>query len=507
MKRVMNLKVMLDEAVRRYGEKTAIVFGGRRLAYAELDEASNKVANALLKRGLARGDRVAMLLTNSPEFAVTFFGIVKAGAIAVPLDTRYKLDELAALFNDSQPKVLVAESPYLEPLVPILPGFKSIEHVLDISSGGSGQFLGYQDIMASGSARSVEVELGAEDTAVIFYTSGPTSHPKGVILSHESLVVEAAISGSGFEQSDKDIVALFALPLYHVFGLEIVLLTSLAEGSTVVMQPGISLSSLWEAIERERVTIFMGVPYIFALAVNMAEREGIKHDLSSLRLCVSGGAALPVSLMERFRQCYGLKLAQLYGLTESVAHITCQPVDGTGKPGSVGGALPGWEVKAVDEGGRELPPDQPGEIIVKGPLMKGYYADPEGTARVMKDGWLYTGDIGRIDRDGEVFLLGLKKEMIQVKGQNVYPVDIEAVLRTHPKVAEAAVVGIPDEMRGEKIRAVVSLADGQRATEPELQEFCRRHLANYKVPKQFMITHHLPRNTAGGIDKEALKKA
>jgi long-chain acyl-CoA synthetase len=503
----VNLRLMLEKVARQYGTKTAVALGDQRLSYAELDEASNRVANALLEVGLSKGDRVAMLLSNSPEFTIIYFGIVKIGAIAVPLDTRYKLDELASLFNNSQPKILVAESPFLEPLVSALPRFKSIEHVIDLSSKYEGQFLSYREIIATSSARKVEVGLEAEDIALICYASGATSRPRGAILSHGSLIVEAEASGDGFEQTDKDIVMLFALPLYHVFGLEIVLLTSLLRGSTVVMLPGLSINSLMETIERERATIFMGVPYIFALAVNMAEKEGINHDLSSLRLCVSSAQALPMSIMKRFKQHYGFDIVQLWGLTEAVAHITCQSVDGAGKPGSVGKPLSGWEIKVVDDNGKELPTNQPGEIIVRGPFMKGYYANPEDTAEMIKDGWLYTGDIGKIDEDGELFILGLKKEMILVKGQNIYPIDIEAVLHSHPRVAEAAVVGIPDEIRGERIRGVVSLKDGQIATERELQDFCREHLANYKVPKQIIFVKSLPKTATGKIRKQELKQA
>ena len=497
---------MLEGVARQYGGKTAIAFGDRRLSYSELDEASNKFANALLGMGLGKGDRVVMLLSNTPEFVVIYFGIVKIGAIAVPLDTSYKLDELATLFNSAQPSMLVAESPFLEPLVPVLPKFKSIKHVIDLNAEHKGQFHSYQEIMATSSTQKVQVGLEADDLALIFYTSGPTSRPRGVMLSHENLIVEAEASVKGFEQTDNDIVVLFALPLYHAFGLEILLLSSLSIGSTVVMLPGLSMNGLMEAIERERATVFMGVPYIFTLAVNLAEKEGVKHDLSSLRLCVSGGSALSVSIRERFKQHYGFRITELWGLTEAVAHVTCQSADGTGKLGSVGKALSGWEVKIVDDNCNELPVNQPGEIIVRGPFMKGYYLNPEDTTEIIKDGWLYTGDIGRIDDDGEVFILGLKKDIILIKGKNIHPMDIEAVLNAHPKVAGAAVVGIPDEIRGARIRAVVSLTDGQVATDGELQEFCREHLANYKVPKQIVITDSLPKTATGEIRKEDLKQ-
>jgi len=502
----MNLKAMLGEVAKHYGGKTAIALGDRRLSYAELDEASNKIANALMKVGVSKGDRVAMLLSNSPEFVVIYFGVTKIGAIAVPLDTKYKADELVSLFDDSQPRVLVTENPFLEPLVPILPRFKYIEHIVDLSPKYEGRFLSYQEIMSTSSARKVKVEPEPEDIANIAYTSGPTFRPRGVMLSHQHLVTGAAILGDGFQQTDEDVAVLFALPMHHVVGLEAVLMTSISRGSTVVMLPGLSISGLMGIIEKERATIFMGVPFIFILMVHMAEEEGIKHDLSSLRLCCAGGAPMPIEVMKRFKQLYGLDIAQFWGLTEATAYVTCQPVDGTGKLGSAGKALPGYEVGIVDDNGRKIPPNQSGEVIVRGPIMNGYYNNSRATAETIRDGWLYTGDIGRVDKDGKLFILGRKKEMIIAKGQNIYPSDIEDVLYTHPKVAEAAVVGIPDELRGEVIRAIISLKAGEVATEQEIKRFCLERIANYKVPKQVIFLDSLPKTATGEIRKEDLKK-
>jgi len=503
----MNLKLMLEEAVRQYGRKTAITLGKQRLSFTEVDEASNKVANALIKMGVSKGDRVAMLLPNIPEFVVIYFGVVKIGSIAVPLNIGDKVDELASLCSNFQPKLLVAESPFLEPLVLALPRFKSIEHIIEVGSKYEGQFLGYQEIMATGSARRVEVEPEPEDIATISYTGGPTNHPRGVMLSHRSLVSEAIISGDGFQQTDEDVVMLFALPMFHMFSLASVLLTSVNKGSTVVIVPGsgASISSLMETIEREKGTIFVGVPYVYALIVNVAERDGVKNDLSSLRLCASGGAPLSIDIIQRFRQYYGFNIVDMWGLTEVVSQVTSLPLDGTGKLGSVGKALPGWEVKIVDDNGNELSPNQPGEIIARGPIMKGYYNNPQATAEVIKDGWLYTGDIGSLDEDGYLFLLGRKKDIIIVKGQNIHPGDIEDVLYTHPKVTEAAVVGVPDELRGEVVRAVISLKEGEVATEEEIKRFCRARMGNYKVPKQIIFMDSLPRTADGKIRKEDLK--
>jgi long-chain acyl-CoA synthetase len=494
----VNLKLMLEETVGRYGGKTAIVLGERRLSYAGLNEASIKVASALVGMGVARGDRVALLLPNSPEFVAIYFGIVRVGAIAVPLDIKYKVDELTSLFNDCQPKVLVTESPVLELLIPALPGFKSIKHVIDMGSRYEGRFLGYREIMAMGAIRQSGVEPEPDDIAHIAYTSGPTLSPRGAMLPHNSLVAEAAISAEGFRQTGDDIVMLFALPMHHALGLVAVLLTSISKGSTVVMVPGtgLSISTLMEVVGREKGTILMGVPYIYALAVHVAEKEGVKNDLSSLRLCGSSGDTLYPTVMKRFKELYGFNVVDGWALTETGCHVTCMPLDGAGKLGSVGKALPGWEVKIVGDNGRELPPNQPGEMVVRGPIMKGYYNNPQATAEVMKDGWLYTGDIGRVDEDGYLFFLGRRRKLIIVKGQNIYPGDIEAVLRAHPRVAGAVVTGVSDELRGEVIRAVISLKEGGAATEQEIRHFCLERMANYKVPRQFIFVDSLPETGA-----------
>jgi len=502
----MNLRLMLEQAAKRYGGKTAVAMGEQRLSYAQLDEASNKVANALLGMGVKKGDRVVMLLPNSLEFAAIYFGVVKIGGIAVPLDTRYRMDELTSLFDNSQPRVLVSESPTLEPIIPALNRLSYIEHVVDLSGKYEGKFLSYQEIMAASPALAVRVELEPADIAHIAYTSGPLLRPRGVMLSHQGLVREAAISARGFRQTDKDVVVLFALPMHHAFGLVVILLTAVAKGSTVIMVPGLSIDSLLETIEREKVTIFMAVPFVHTLIVNAAEAGGIHHDLSSLRLWGTAGAAMPPALAQKIEQHFGLSAVDFWGMTESSAHVTCQSLNGAGKLGSVGKALPGWELKIVDNNGRELPLNQPGEIIVSGPIMRGYYNNPQATAAAIKDGWLYTGDLGRVDEGGEVFLTGMSKDMIILKGQNVYPSDIEEVLYTHSKVAEAAVVGMPDEIRGETIIAVVSLKKGEEATEAEIKHFCREHMADYKVPRQVSFVDSLPKTANGKIDKKRLRR-
>ena len=494
-----NLSLLLREQAKQYGQRTAIVSGHHRISYASLDDDSNRLANALIQMGVKKGDRVAILLLNGLEFVVSLFAVTKVGAIAVPLDVRYKVDELASVLDNCQPRALVSESSYLTPLIPSLASLRYIEHVIEVGSTYRGSFHSYHDIMASGSAAEINPEPAPDDIAYIGYTSGPTSHPRGVMLSHRLLILEAGLCGDACRQTEADVVMLFALPMHHVFGLIVIMLSSMLKGSKLVILPGFSLNTFMELIESEKGTIFMGVPYVLALLANMAEQDRIGYDLSSLRLCVSGGAYLPNTVAERFKQYYGLEPIQLWGLTEASAAVTFGPADGIWRCGSAGKLLPGWQAKVLDNNDRELPANQPGEIMVRGLVMNGYYHNPQATAAVMKDGWLRTGDIGRFDEDGYLFIAGRKKRVIIAKGQNIHPEDIEEALHAHPKVAEAVVVGIPDELRGEIVWAAVALREGEATTEEEIKRYCRKLLANYKVPKRVIFLDALPMTIAGEV--------
>ena len=490
----MNLKAMLEKTAAKHPGKTAIVLGERRISYAELDEATNQVANTLVEMGLSQGDRVAIMLPNSPEFVTCYFGAIKAGGIATPLDIRHKIAELACLFDSCQPKVLVTASPVLEPIVPSLSRFDYIKHVIDAGNSHESRFPSYRQIIAAASARRIETEPAPDDIATISYAGGPTNQPQGAMLSHHSLARAADIYADGFRQTVEDIAMLFALPMYHMFGLASLLLTSINKGSTIVLVPGTgrSISSFLETIEREKGTMFLGVPYIYALANNVAKREGVKNDLSSLRLCASAAAPISPNIIREFKQYYDLDIIDIWGLTEAVSHVTSPNTHPTARPGSCGQALPGWEIKIVDDNGRQLPAHQAGEIIVKGLIMDGYYNNPRATAEVIENGWLHTGDIGCIDEDGYLFITGRKKPMLILKGQNIYPSDIEQVLSTHPKIAAVRIVGIPDELRGEIVRAVIVLKPGETATEQEIRQFCQERMADYKLPKQIIFSDALP---------------
>ena len=490
----MNLKVMLEDTVKRYADKTAIVMGKRRVSFAQMDEDSNRIANALRDMGVVKGDRVATLQGSNPEFAAIFFGIIKIGAIAVPLDSRYIADELYCIFGDCRPKVLVAENPPLVFLAPSLPRFDSIKHVIAFDPEYKDEFTSYQEIISNSPASGIDVDIDPEDIAIISYTGGPTQNPHGVVLSHQAVCTEAINSAYVFEQTEKDVLMQFALPLYHQFGLTAVLLASTYKGSTIVAVPGTgrSIDSFMEVVEREKGTLYMGVPYIYSLMINVARLEGIKHDLSSLRVCISGGAPLEPEIIRQFKQCYGLNLVDIWGQTESVAQITASPVDGSGKIGSSGKPMPCWEMKIFDDNDNELPPDHEGEIVVRGPVMTGFYNKPEATAEILRNGWLHTGDIGRIDEYGFLFITGRKRKMLILKGQNIFPDDIEEVLSAHPGIAEARVVGVPDIIRGETVKVLIKLKPGETVTEQEIRQYCQGRMADYKLPREIIFTDAMP---------------
>jgi long-chain acyl-CoA synthetase len=502
----MNLVGMLEEASLRYGEKCALIHGDRHLSYAELNAASMRFAAALGAFGINKGDRVAMLLGNSIEFVTAYFGIVKMGAVAVLLDPKYKQAELASLFNDCHLRVLLSETACLDSLSPHLDELKYIELVVNISHEPHSHSVSFADFMASAKGQINPVEISDTDLAHIAYTSGPSFTPRGVMVPHGNLVKEIQISARSFEQSESDAVVQFALPMHHVIGLAVVVLTSLYCGSSIIILNGVSIESLTSSIERHGITMFIGVPFIHAMLVRKAEEEGIKHDLSSLRVCASAGDILPATIVEKYRKLLNLRLINFYGLTETMGHVTCEPLHAPSNPGSVGPELPGWHIKIVDAGGIELPARQPGEVIISGPIMSGYYHKPLATAEVIKDGWLYTGDKGVMDEDGNLYILGLQKDMLICKGQNIFPSDIEHVLSQHPSVAQAAVVGVPDKMRGEVVGAAVVVNKGAHTSETALLKFCLERLANYKVPKYFAFWESLPLTIEGKVDKSAIRE-
>ena len=496
---------MLARLAQEHGGRTALTCGDRSYSYAELDSISNRVAAALKGMGVSRGDRVALALANCPEFVFSYLGVVKMGAIAVPLDPKFKYAELASLLKHARPKVLFAGEPVMGLVAPHRDRFAPMLMVACGTDAPPGT-VGYEDLLSRAVGKPVKSQLAAADTAQIHYTSGPAVRPLGVMLSHRTVINGLKISAQGFNLTPDDVLLLFALPLHHIYGLTILLLSAFVSGSRVVLQTEKSLSEVWHTIEREKVSVYLGVPYVFALAAGSAEKEDLKqHDLSSLRLCVSGGAPLAQSVKQHFEAATGQTLHQLYGLTESAVHVTLTSLSETHTPGSVGRLLKGWQLRVVDREGRECAAGETGELRLRGPVMDGHYRDPESTAVALRDGWLHTGDAGHISADGEIFITGLIKDVFIVKGQNVYPEDVEAVLEAYPNIAEAVTFCVPDDVRGDRIEAAVTLKNARRVTDHELTEHCRKYLANYKVPKRIRLISFLPRDASGNVSREAVR--
>lgn len=503
----MNLKSVLDSTVSRYGNKCAIVYGDSRLSYSFIDKESNRFASALTKSGIGKGDRVALFLSNCSEFIIAFFGITKIGAVALPLDQQYKIDEVKSLFAHSTPSAVISENTMLDLIAPCLSDFQSVRLVIETGPERKDRFIEMDDFLASGSTEPLDDEPSPEDVAIIMYTSSSALQPRGVMLSHRSLCEEARMSAAGYRQTENDVMMMFALPMFHVFGLVSAGLASIYSGSTIVIVPGtgISIGSFMAAIEREKGTMYLGVPFIYALAVDMAEKGTIENDLSSLRICASAGAPLSIGTSEKFCRLYGKEIIDCYGATEVVSHITCPDLDQPVRYGSIGKVLPGWEIRIVDADGNELPPGNSGELLVKGPYMTGYYNNQEETEAVFRDGWLDTGDIGMQDEEDRFYITGRSKETIIVKGQNIYPVDLETVILTLSAVKEVAVLGVPDEVRGEVVMAVILPKKDNKVAESDIRQVCADKLVGYKVPRKIVFTDSMPHNQAGEIDKEALR--
>lgn len=494
----MNLISFLAGVSRQHHDRTAFQMGERRLSFKELDRLSNGLANSLVNLGIRTGDKVAILLENTPDFVIIYFAVIKAGAIAIPLDTKYKLLEIEAVFSDCLPNALIAEASILKTLGPELPRFTSIINVISMGDS-TAEYCSYFSLLDTAEAAPRIIEY--PELAHIAYTSGPTLRPHGAEITQVGLIKAAEGSAAGFGQSEQDTVVLFALPLHHTMGIAIIMMTALYAGSRVVMLNGISIDALLCVIEKERATMFHGVPFIHAMVVNHIKLNSLKYDISSLRFCSSAGAPIPISVISDFEYLTGRHLVQYYGLTESTTHVTCQDVTRTGISGGVGTAIPGFEIRIVNEDSTSVAAGEPGEVIIRGPIMRAYHNRKEDTAKYIRDGWLYTDDIGVIDEKGELFIKGVKKPMLITKGQNIYFSDISDVLITHPLVEDAAATGIsdPDGMRGEVVLAAIKLKESATMTEQEVKKFCLERLANYKCPKKVLFVSDVPRSPNGQL--------
>ncbi|MDH5163523.1 fatty acid--CoA ligase family protein [Heyndrickxia oleronia] len=507
----MNLSSHLKNTAKVNADKTAYYFMDQKVSYAEFDGAVTRFASGLKQLGVKKGDHIALLLGNSPHFVISLYGAMRLGATVIPINPIYTPDEIGYILNNGDVKVIVALDlllPLAEKMEALLPQVESYIicesnplNKVDVSANE--KMKSFSDVISSGNLAFDEPELFEDDVAVILYTSGTTGRPKGAMLTHKNLYSNARDIGEYLKMNHLDKV-MTVLPMFHVFSLTVVVNAPLISGSTIIIVPKFSPKEIFRLAKKYGVTVFAGVPTMYNFLHQYP--DGDPNDFSTFRLCISGGSSLPVALLKNFEKKFNVLISEGYGLSEA-SPVTCfNPLDRPRKPGSIGTSILNVENKIVNELGEELPEGQVGELVVRGPnVMKGYYKMPEETAAAIRDGWLYTGDLARVDGEGYFYIVDRKKDMVIVGGFNVYPREVEEVLYEHPEVVEAAVIGAPDPEQGEVVKCFV-VRKNESLTEAELMEYCREHLAKYKLPKTIEFLEELPKNTTGKILRKALKE-
>ncbi len=513
----MTLNDLIDRQAAERPNAKAIIFKSVSLTYKELHRQILILANVLAGRGLRAGEAYGIVMRNSSEFVITFFALARLGARAVPVNFLLKPDEISYIFADAGVVGAITQPPFLGAVLQVK---KKLSAMRDVIVAGSTApagpaakpetvgVLSFENLMASQPGLDQPAQAAPDDVAMIIYTSGTTGKPKGALLTHRNFVanVEQCLGLITLKARD---TFLCLLPMFHSFAWTVCVLVPLYLGSCIVIVESVlPFGPVIKQIFRHRVKIFVAVPPIYAALLRVPFWRPFKF-LNPLRLCVSGAAALPRPVHAKFEAKFGVPLLEGYGLTEASPVVSFNP-ERKRVPGSVGQPLPGVEVRLVDELGRPLTGGEVGEICIRGEnVMKGYYHDEEATGKAFLDEdhqWLRTGDLGFLDADGYLHISDRKKDLIIVKGLNVYPKEVEDILMTHPAVLEAAVIGIPDETGDEIIRAFVTLKKGSTVEKQELLKLCRGSLASYKCPKDLDIRRELPKNTLGKILKRELRK-
>ncbi|HYW26886.1 MAG TPA: long-chain fatty acid--CoA ligase, partial [Terriglobales bacterium] len=491
-----NLSSNLLETTRHHADRVALKLDDVQLTYRDLDRASARLAGWLRDRGLRPGDRVGIMLPNVPDFAVAYYGALRAGAAVVPMNVLLKQREVAYSLGDSEAALILAWNAFAEAAE------------AGAAEAGTRCVLlapGDLDALTAGIDPLAEpVDRAPTDTAVILYTSGTTGRPKGAELTHANLTRNVDVARRLFGL-DADSVVLGALPLFHAFGQTCGLNAGVASGATLTLLPRFEPGRALEVMVRDGVTVMEGVPTMYAALLHHPERE--RFDLSTLRLCVSGGAALPAEVLRGFEAAFGCAVVEGYGLSETSPLASFNRTDRERKPGSIGTAVEGVEMRVVDGDGSEVPAGEVGEIVIRGHnVMKGYWRRPEATAEAIDgDGWFRTGDLARRDEDGDFFIVDRRKDMIIRGGYNVYPREVEEVLYQHPAVRECAVVGVPHAELGEEVGAAVVRKPGAQADAEELREFVRAQIAAYKYPRHVWFVDELPKTATGKIVKRDIE--
>lgn len=506
---MLNLAMLLEISARRTPAKVAVMLDDTKLRYAELNGAANKIANGLVKLGVRTGDKVALMLPNTPHFVMCYYAILKLGATVVPLNVLFKRHEVAYHLDDSDAVALIVWEGFLGEAAEGAKQASGCRNLIVAQAPGSqaelpAGALPLGALMVDTPPTFDTVPTMPDDTAVILYTSGTTGRPKGAELSHLNMLFNAYLGAEKILRVGPDEVGLAVLPLFHSFGQTCVMNALIYAGGTITMLPRFEPQKALEVLVRDRVTYFAGVPTMYFYLLHFPGADS--YDLSALRRCCSGGSAMPVEVMHAFNQKYNVTILEGYGLSETSPVASFNTLDREPKPGSIGVPIWGVEMRCVDANGNEVALNELGEIAIRGHnVMKGYYKRADATAEAIRDGWFYTGDVAYKDADGYFFIKDRVKDLIIRGGFNVYPREIEEVLYAHPAIAEAAVIGVPDTALGEEVKAVVSFKPGQSAEESEIIAYCKERLAAYKYPRSVEIRETLPKTATGKILKRELK--
>lgn len=527
----ITLQQYLIDTAKQYPKKKALYFMGKELTYSQLYKEALKFANYLVEIGLKKGDRVSIMLPNCPQAVIGYYGTLLAGGIVVQTNPLYMERELEYQLSDSGAKFILCLD-ILYPRVRKVKGVTNIEHIIvtgikdylpfpknmiypfiqkkqygivvKVEHKGKNHL--FSNIMVYGNDREINVPVSPkEDLALLQYTGGTTGFPKGVMLTHENLVSNVVMCAHWMYKGKKgEEKVLGILPFFHVYGMTTVMNLSILQASQMILMPKFDAGDTLKTIQKKKPTMFPGAPTIYIGLLNHPDIK--KYDLSSVEACISGSAPLPVEVQEKFEAVTGGKLVEGYGLTESSPVTHANFIWTKRVSGSIGVPWPDTDAKIISlDTGEEVAPKEIGELVVKGPqIMKGYWNKPEETEAVLKDGWLYTGDVGYMDEEGYFYIVDRKKDMIIAGGFNIYPREIEEVLYENEKVQEAVVAGIPDPYRGETVKAFVVLKEGVQCTEEELNDFARKHLAAYKVPRAYEFRRELPKTAVGKILRRTL---
>lgn len=499
----MTLSELLAKQASRYPNKVFLFFKELEVTYQQLDQRTNAVANGLTKFGIQKGDAVALLLPNLPEFLYAFFGIIKLGGMAVPINTQLKSEEIAYVLENCEARGLITTPQLYQGVQPIRNRLSRLELLyLTGERGGEGKVFSNLLTMPK---EPPTVSIKPEDPAALIYTSGTTGRPKGVILTHHNYIfdTEQTVRAVALIASDR---FLCILPLFHVNAQVVTTLSPLVAGGSMVLMERFTPKDFFPTLARFKATAFSGVPTVYSILLEHVELG--KHDLSSLRFCVCGAAPMPVELFKRFEATFQAYILEGYGLSEGTCVSSLNPLGGSRKIGSIGVPLPNQEMKIFDNADKELPSGEVGEIVVQGDnVMVGYFKNSGASAETLRGGWLHTGDLGYQDEEGYFFIVGRKKEMIIRGGENIYPKEIEEILYRHPQVAEATVLGLPDSVWGEEVAAFIIPRSDENPVADEVISFCKQHLADFKCPRKVIFVQAFPKTATGKVQKGILKES